>query len=69
MLSHDNLLFNSSSVFYESIGNLLEDKLPQAKDFKVLSYLPFSHIAGLAVDFIGSVTAGSQIYFARPDAF
>ena len=28
-----------------------------------------AEFAGLAVDFIGSVTAGSQIYFARPDAF
>ena len=42
--------------------------MPEVKDFKVLSYLPLSHIAGLATDLIGPLLGGSQIYFARPDA-
>ena len=68
MLSHDNLIFNASSIIYESIGNSELDQMPEVKDFKVLSYLPLSHIAGLATDLIGPLIGGSQIYFARPDA-
>jgi|TARA_B110001450_G_C17619057_1_gene480432 long-chain-fatty-acid--CoA ligase ACSBG len=34
----------------------------------MVSYLPLSHIAGLQSDLVGTMLAGSTIFFARPDA-
>lgn len=35
---------------------------------RVVSYLPLSHIAGLAVDLMSHIYAGHELYFAKPDA-
>ena len=35
---------------------------------RMISYLPLSHIAGLQSDLVGTMLAGSTLYFARPDA-
>ena len=64
MLSHDNLLFNASSICYESFVNFEPDQMPDFKNSRILSYLPLSHIAGLATDLIGPMVGGSQVYFA-----
>jgi len=35
---------------------------------RIVSYLPLSHIAGLAVDLMSHIYAGHELYFAKPDA-
>ena len=35
---------------------------------RIVSYLPLSHIAGLAVDVIAQIAFGHEVYYARPDA-
>lgn len=35
---------------------------------RIVSYLPLSHIAGLAVDLMSHLYSGHELYFARPDA-
>lgn len=37
-------------------------------DNRIVSYLPLSHIAGLTIDVIAHMFAGSELYFAMPDA-
>jgi long-subunit acyl-CoA synthetase (AMP-forming) len=47
MLSHDNLIFNSSSLTLDVIRGIPEDTPFIAEETRIVSYLPLSHIAGL----------------------
>ena len=38
------------------------------RDYRVLSYLPLSHIGALQYDISSQLVCGSEIYFAKPDA-
>jgi len=71
MLSHDNLIFGTSCLSWDLTGNItseMNENDIQPEDMKIVSYLPLSHIAGLQTDVISSMIAGSQIFFAKPDA-
>ena len=68
MLSHDNLIFNGTSLSTDVINNMPSDEMIKIEDIKIVSYLPLSHIAGLQFDVITNILYGSQIYFAKPDA-
>jgi len=35
---------------------------------RIVSYLPLSHIAGLAFELLAVIYVGGSIYFAKPDA-
>jgi len=70
MISHDNLTYCANAVFGElgksqGVGVSTEEE-------RVLSYLPLSHIAGLAVDVGGQIMIGALtkstncVFFARP---
>ena len=65
MLSHDNLT-------WEVIPMMTHAQISQpdtpAINNRVVSYLPLSHIAGLAVDVMSHLYAGHELYFAKPDA-
>ena len=65
MISHDNLTWESL-VMKET---LVKDK-PNAigPHNRVVSYLPLSHIAGLAFDILLHMMNVSELFFARPDA-
>ena len=65
MLSHDNLIFDSSNVTDDL---MLTEEIGQEKNFRIVSYLPLSHIAGLENDLFTPITLGTEIYFAKPDA-
>jgi long-chain-fatty-acid--CoA ligase ACSBG len=47
MLSHDNILFNSTSVGNDLIENPPYGEPINPEEMRVVSYLPLSHIAGL----------------------
>merc|ERR1719412_3112631 len=70
MISHDNLTYCANAVFGVlgqscGVGASSEEE-------RVLSYLPLSHIAGLAVDVGGQIMIGALtksnncVFFARP---
>merc|ERR1712217_600906 len=70
MISHDNITYVANTVFTVlgrscGVGTSAEEE-------RVLSYLPLSHIAGLAVDVAGQIATGSLtqsntcVFFARP---
>ena len=69
MLSHDNLIFNSTSVTFETvmIAPPEVNRMP-AYEHRMVSYLPLSHIAGLQMDLTNLIILGSQLYFAKRDA-
>ena len=68
MLSHDNLVFNPTGITLE-IKQVAppEYQIPNYKH-RWVSYLPLSHIAGLANDLIYPMIFVSQVYFAKRDA-
>lgn len=68
MLSHDNIIFGTSSMCIDIIQNLPEDLLMDPAEMRVVSYLPLSHIAGLQFDLVCNMIFGSTVFFARPDA-
>ena len=47
MLSHDNIIFNGTSVGTDVIENAPGGEQLNPEDMRVVSYLPLSHIAGL----------------------
>ena len=47
MLSHDNIIFNSSVTSLESIQNTPNYQNIELEDMRIVSYLPLSHIAGM----------------------
>lgn len=65
MLSHDNLTWEP-----QPLVRGLKEKAPDFVMVKhrFVSYLPLSHIAGLAVDVLGHLCNGHELYFAKPDA-
>lgn len=65
MLSHDNLTWEN--IPFMSALKAGSVDMPQS-EHRTVSYLPLSHIAGLAVDFMSPMQSGHKIYFARPDA-
>jgi long-chain-fatty-acid--CoA ligase ACSBG len=65
MLSHDNLCWEAIPMMNEAIKS---DPSMPLTSHRVVSYLPLSHIAGLAVDLMSHIYGGHELYFARPDA-
>jgi long-chain-fatty-acid--CoA ligase ACSBG len=69
MVSHDNLIFASSTVFGEITRAVDFSKEEQ---MRAISYLPLSHVAGMMVDIVGPVYVSAYmqnyetIYYARP---
>jgi long-chain-fatty-acid--CoA ligase ACSBG len=47
MLSHDNLIFNSSTSAIDVLKGLTGDNYLVPEEIRLVSYLPLSHIAGL----------------------
>ena len=68
MLSHDNLIFNNTATNLELISGLPDDIAIPVCEYRTVSYLPLSHIAGFMVDALAPALMGSCVYFARPDA-
>lgn len=60
-ISHKNLF-----AAMESVSDTIHFHY---KSERIVSYLPLSHIAGLALDMICPLWCGGQVHFARPDAF
>ena len=67
MLSHDNLLFNEVSIQLDVLAKL-EDNNIIPQEFRIVSYLPLSHVAGLQFDITNHVLFQCQLFFAKPDA-
>jgi long-subunit acyl-CoA synthetase (AMP-forming) len=65
MISNDNCTW-TGKIF---LPGLYKDKPelwgPQSK---LISYLPLSHIAGLAFDILSHIEIGFNLHFAKPDA-
>merc|ERR1712117_71566 len=70
MISNDNIIYMANTIFA-----VLGDSAGVARsseEERVLSYLPLSHIAGLALDIVGQLATGAlspastAIFFARP---
>lgn len=60
MLSHDNFTWTKRSMDdYHS---------RQPGFYKLVSYLPLSHVAGLFADLVTPLMSGYHVYFAQPDA-
>lgn len=60
MLSHDNLTWTKRSM---DLHYPIEDVR-----FRLVSYLPLSHVAGLFSDLVTPMMAGYHVYIAGPDA-
>lgn len=56
MLSHDNLTWENTP-FLRELKNFEKGFVQQ--DHRIVTYLPLSHIAGLAIDLISQLTIGS----------
>jgi len=71
MISHDSLIFETSSVFLSTVGKIHDIGVNPIQE-RILSYLPMSHVAGLMVDVcVPTVLTGKSpswctVYFARP---
>jgi long-chain-fatty-acid--CoA ligase ACSBG len=69
MISHDNIAFEASSVLNMLKGVMNFD---QAREHRIISYLPLSHIAGTMVDIVCPVICAAMfpswitVHFARP---
>mmetsp|Transcript_21713 Transcript_21713/g.42659 ORF Transcript_21713/g.42659 Transcript_21713/m.42659 type:complete len:781 (+) Transcript_21713:406-2748(+) len=67
MISHDNLIFESSAVLPN-----LNGACSKREEERLISYLPLSHVAGLMVDFVSSLCCSAtkkawmSVSFARP---
>ncbi|XP_062504160.1 long-chain-fatty-acid--CoA ligase ACSBG2-like [Corticium candelabrum] len=59
MLSHDNLTWTASAI--KQFAKIEED-------YKVVSYLPLSHIAAQLTDIFLPIVCRGSVWFARPDA-
>jgi long-chain-fatty-acid--CoA ligase ACSBG len=68
MITHDNLVFEGTSVMEAQRGVLCSEK----KAERILSYLPLTHVAGMLVDIVVPVVASAftvswfEVGFARP---
>ena len=65
MLSHDNLTWELQAMLAST-----EKERPEAvgPHNRFVSYLPLSHIAGLAFDLLQHIGCVCEVFFARPDA-
>lgn len=65
MISHDNVTWEALTML-----NTSEREKPEAigPHNRIVSYLPLSHIAGLAFDVLQHMTHVCELFFARPDA-
>ena len=61
MLSHDNITWIEESI-------LLKIKYQRQFPFRIVSYLPLSHIAAFMLDMVISMMEGGHTCFADPDA-
>lgn len=61
MITNDNITWTVSTV-------LKTIKKPLDETDAMISYLPLSHIAAQIIDLFHPLFAGTQIYFAQPDA-
>ena len=52
MLSNDNIIFNAKSICIEFYDRNFSYTNVSTEDFRTVSYLPLSHIAGLIYDLI-----------------
>lgn len=52
MLSNDNIIFNAKSICIEFYDRNFSYTNLSTEDFRTVSYLPLSHIAGLIYDLI-----------------
>lgn len=65
MLSHDNLSWETMCMLSMSERERPDAVGPQNR---IVSYLPLSHIAGLAFDLLQHMGNVCEVFFARPDA-
>ena len=65
MLSHDNYTWTSECFFKQIEHILSKDSID---DFRVVSYLPLSHVAAQFVDIVIPMSVGGCVYFALPTA-
>jgi len=63
MLSHDNYIWVCKSMEVRKDKSKIGDK-----QFKLVSYLPLSHVAAQIQDVTGAVQTASHVYFADKDA-
>ena len=65
MLSHDNLTWETGMM----LSHMAKER-PDAvgPTQRYVSYLPLSHIAGLAFDLLQHLGNVCEVFFARPDA-
>lgn len=68
MLSHDNINFSGGAQNLSILNNLPSDLEFNNEEFRLVSYLPLSHIAGLQFDITNHALFGCCLYFAKPDA-
>lgn len=61
LLSHDNYIFN-----IKYLKELYD--FEHERGWVILSYLPLSHVAGQALDVVGSTICRAHVYFADPTA-
>jgi len=65
MISHDNSTWTGKTF----LTSMYKDRPDQfGPDARIVSYLPLSHIAGLAFDILCHLEIGFNLYFAKPDA-
>jgi long-chain-fatty-acid--CoA ligase ACSBG len=65
MLSHDNLTWNTVQLNYVQVKDRPNSVGPKNR---IVSYLPLSHIAGFAFEFLAHLLNSCEIYYAKPDA-
>ena len=60
MISHDNFTwtYQSMKAYHQR----------EEQSFRMVSYLPLSHVAGMFSDIITPIHEGHHIHFANPDA-
>lgn len=65
MLSHDNLAWELQAMIMQAEKDRPDSVGPHNR---YVSYLPLSHIAGLAFDLLQPLGQVCETFFARPDA-
>ena len=68
MLSHDNLVYTMAVLVCTAIGNVPPWIKLEFHEYRLLSYLPLSHVAALICDVLSHLLIACELHFARPDA-
>ena len=68
MLSHDNLVFTQSVLVCTAIENYPRGWNEELNTFRLLSYLPLSHVAAMVCDVMSHLLLACELHFAKPDA-